>query len=221
MRNDQFFAILENIDERYIEEAENYRVSNTNNVLTRYIGLAAAAVLILVTAGFILILNIRSNDVGDIPGSEETVLGASIQTTDISNMTPTGAYDTQNKESVETWNITNPTGLPNGYYEQPMVMYNGIVYKYYATGVAKELPDGYVLVGTIKEFDWKNIPSDDFQATGTDLHIGQEVYANPDKPDEILVRYVDNDGWNGYGSFYTDDATKMDVNGYDIEMQNT
>lgn len=126
------------------------------------------------------------------------------------------------EESKATWIITNPTGLPNGYYEQPMVMYNGIVYKHYATGIAKDLPDGFVLVGTIKEFDWKSIPSDDFQATGTDLHIGQEVYANPDKPDELLVRYDDdNKDWNGYGSFYTEDAKKMDVNGYDIEMHST
>lgn len=108
------------------------------------------------------------------------------------------------EESKMTWTVTNPTGLPNGYYEQPMIMYNGVLYKYYATGIEENLPEGFELVGEIETFDWKAIPSEDFQATGTELVIGQKIYANPDKPDEIIVRYDEGEGWTGYGSFYSE-----------------
>lgn len=112
---------------------------------------------------------------------------------------------------------TIPTGLPNGYYEQPMIMYNGTLYRFYATGISESLPDGFEYAGTIQSYDGKNIPTEDFQATGTDLKIGQEIYSNPEKTDVIKVRYELGEGWTGYASFYTDGANKIDEHGFDIE----
>ena len=112
MRSVQLFAVLENIDERYIDEAENYKVHVKNSVLFRYIGLAAAVVLIFGTAGLIMFFNSRSNDVGDIPGLEETNpetaagAGTDVQATEFSNMTPTGANDTLDNQ------IERLTGVP-------------------------------------------------------------------------------------------------------------
>ncbi|MBR2549254.1 MAG: hypothetical protein IKE92_04440 [Clostridiales bacterium] len=112
MRNDQLFAVLENIDERYIDEAENYKTHKKNSVLIRYIGLAAAAVLIFGTAGLIMFFNSRSSAVGDIPWQEETNpetaagAGTDVQATDFSNVTPTGANDTLDNQ------IERLTGVP-------------------------------------------------------------------------------------------------------------
>lgn len=112
MRNDQLFAVLENIDERYIDEAENYKTHKKNSVLIRYIGLAAAAVLIFGTAGLIMFSNSRSSAVGDIPWQEETNpetaagAGTDVQATDFSNVTPTGANDTLDNQ------IERLTGVP-------------------------------------------------------------------------------------------------------------
>ena len=70
--------------------------------------------------------------------------------------------------------------------------------------VSEDLPEGFELVGTIEYYDPENIPTEDFQATGTDLSVGQEIYADPERPNEIFVRYDLGEGWTGYGSFYAD-----------------
>lgn len=110
MRNDQLFAVLENIDERYIDESENYKAQKKDNNFIRYIGLAAAAVLIMCTVGIVLFINGRSQAIIETEGIEETVQEtiAVVQTqaTEPSNLTPTEAYDDFDKQ------IERITGAP-------------------------------------------------------------------------------------------------------------
>lgn len=110
MRNDQLFSVLENIDERYIDESENYKAQKKDSDFIRYIGLAAAAVLIMGTVGIVLFLNGRSQAIIETEGIEETVQEtiAVVQTqaTEPSNLTPTEAYDDFDKR------IERITGAP-------------------------------------------------------------------------------------------------------------
>lgn len=110
MRNDQLFFVLENIDERYIDESENYKAQKKDSDFIRYIGLAAAVVLIMGTVGIVLFLNGRSQAIIETEGIEETVQEtiAVVQTqaTEPSNLTPTEAYDDFDKR------IERITGAP-------------------------------------------------------------------------------------------------------------
>lgn len=112
---------------------------------------------------------------------------------------------------------SSPTGLPNGQIEQPQVMYDGVLYKYYATGIYETLPAGYVLVGNIEVVDMEISPTENFHACGTDLEVGQEVYADSNNTKEIIIRYDQENGWSGFASFYTDAAEKISVEGFNIE----
>ena len=89
---------------------------------------------------------------------------------------------------------TTPTGYPSGELQQPQVMYDGLIYYYFATGFDEPLPDGYECVGEVAEVDNVNIPQNDFQGARVDLM--QEIYVLPGIHDTIYIKYAD-----GYARF--------------------
>ena len=69
---------------------------------------------------------------------------------------------------------TTPTGYPSGELQQPQIMYDGLLYYYFATGFDEPLPDGYECVGEVVEVDNVNIPQNDFH--GARVELMQEIY---------------------------------------------
>lgn len=87
-----------------------------------------------------------------------------------------------------------PTGYPSGELQQPQIMYDGLIYYYFATGFDEPLPDGYACVGEVAEVDNVNIPQNDFQ--GARVELKQEVYASEANSDTIYLKYK-----QGYAQF--------------------
>ncbi len=96
----------------------------------------------------------------------------------------------------DTEESTTPTGYPTEEIGQPQIRYNGTVYYYFATGFDKPLPKGYSLVGTVTDVDNTQAPEEDFH--GARVDVGQEIYASPDHPGTIYLKYA-----KGYGQFST------------------
>ena len=61
-----------------------------------------------------------------------------------------------------------PTGYPSGQVQRQQVMYNGVIYYYAANGFDSPLPDGYELVGDVKEVDNDKEPSVDLFSVASD-----------------------------------------------------
>lgn len=89
---------------------------------------------------------------------------------------------------------TTPTGYPTGSIQQPQIMYDGLLYFYFATGFDEPLPEGYEYVGNVEEVDNENAPQYDFQ--GSRVELRQEIYVLPGIHDTIYVKYE-----NGYARF--------------------
>ena len=95
---------------------------------------------------------------------------------------------------------TTPTGYPSGELQQPHIMYDGLLYYYFATGFDEPLPDGYECVGEVVEVDNVNIPQNDFH--GARVELMQEIYVLPGIHDTIYVKYDD-----GYARFSLKEQT--------------
>lgn len=87
-----------------------------------------------------------------------------------------------------------PTGFPDGEIQQPQIMYNGIIYFYYATGFNEPLPYGFEYVGSLSAIDNQNEPAEDF--CGARVELGQEVYASATNADTVYLKYD-----QGYAQF--------------------
>ena len=94
-------------------------------------------------------------------------------------------------EAVET---TTPTGYPSETIGQPQIMYNGMVYYYFATGFDKPLPEGYEYVGAVADVDHTMAPVQNFH--GARVEAGQEIYALGTNPDSVYLKYE-----SGYAEF--------------------
>ncbi len=93
-----------------------------------------------------------------------------------------------NKEAL------TPTGYPSDEIDQPQLMYEGRIFYYWATGFKEPLPESFVLAGTVEKVDNKNKPENDWE--GSRLEEGQEIYADPEQPGLLYVRYP-----NGFARF--------------------
>ena len=98
---------------------------------------------------------------------------------------------------------TTPTGYPSGELQQPQIMYDGLIYYYFATGFDEPLPDGYECVGEVAEVDNVNIPQNDFQ--GARVELMQEIYVLPGIHDTIYVKYD-----SGYARFSLKQQTALE-----------
>ena len=93
-----------------------------------------------------------------------------------------------NTTSESLQSIITPTGVSEGQYEQPTIYFNGNLYSYNFQGRQSSLANQYVSIGSIENVDMYNMPTEDFHATGVDLQIGQEVYAETtDNPSVVFV----------------------------------
>ena len=54
MRKEDFFRTLENIDDNYISEAENYKAPKISSKLMTYIGIAASLLMVAGVIGLAL-----------------------------------------------------------------------------------------------------------------------------------------------------------------------
>lgn len=95
--------------------------------------------------------------------------------------------------SPENNGETDPTGYPSGEVQRQQVMYNGVVYVYTASGFDNPLPDGYVLVGEVKEVDNRQEPVKDW--CGSRVDVGQKIYVS----DDASVIYLEYE--TGYAEF--------------------
>ena len=89
---------------------------------------------------------------------------------------------------------TTPTGYPSGEVQQPQILYDGLLYYYFATGFAEPLPAGYESIGNVEAVDNENTPTSDYH--GARVEPGQEIYVLPGIHDAIYVKYE-----NGYARF--------------------
>ncbi|MBR4404095.1 MAG: hypothetical protein IKT10_03185 [Clostridiales bacterium] len=71
MRKEDFFTSLENIDESFIEEAEQYKGSKLNNPVFMYIGMAAS---LLVVAGVALMFLLMNREDATVETNVETAI---------------------------------------------------------------------------------------------------------------------------------------------------
>ena len=101
--------------------------------------------------------------------------------------------DVINAEEENEITIT-PTGYPTGEVQQPQVVYDGLVYYYFATGFDEPLPSGYNCVGIVEVVDNDNPPKYDFH--GSRVEVGQEIYISLGVYGTIYVKYED-----GYARF--------------------
>lgn len=219
MKKEDLFELMGNIDEKYVVEAENYKKAKIDTRIFKYIGIAASVILV---AGILMIVIsvAKSSQSGHSSYStsatttspRDTESTGNNEAPDYQQTNETGATTTlPSREAEDTTTTTSdqssePTGVSSGMIEQPMIMYKGKIYKFSTSPLSKKLPEGFKFVGVIEKYDPENIPTEDFQATGTDLCVGQDIFANPKNPNEIYVRYDLGGDWTGYGSFYTTDV---------------
>lgn len=93
-----------------------------------------------------------------------------------------------------------PTGYPSGQVQRQQVMYNGVIYYYTANGFDSPLPDGFELVGEVKEVDNDQEPSVDW--CGSRVDVGQEIYASTNSS-SIYLKYE-----SGYAKFKSKDTSQ-------------
>lgn len=98
--------------------------------------------------------------------------------------------------SCQTTNSSavTPTGYASDEIDQPQIMYNNIIFYYWATGFDGELPDDYIYIGEVEEIDNKEQPSKNY--SGSRLEVSQKIYTNGEKPEIIYIKYE-----NGYARF--------------------
>ncbi len=89
---------------------------------------------------------------------------------------------------------TTPTGYPPDEIDQPQIMYNNMIFYYWATGFDEELPDEYEYIGEVKSIDNKKQPLKNYE--GSRLEVGPKIYANDENPEIIYIKYE-----NGYARF--------------------
>lgn len=94
-------------------------------------------------------------------------------------------------ESGET---VSPTGYPSDEAQRITVYYQGTRYWYMGDGFDQPLPDGFEKVGEIEEVD--NTVYRDEELCGTQVEVGQEVYANAKDTSRVFLKYPD-----GYAAF--------------------
>lgn len=87
-----------------------------------------------------------------------------------------------------------PTGYPIGSIQQPQIMYDGLLYFYFATGFNEDLPEGYELAGSVAGVKNDEEPTVNFY--GARVELGQKIYTAPTNTDIIFVQYE-----NGYARF--------------------
>lgn len=87
-----------------------------------------------------------------------------------------------------------PTGYSSGEVQRISVYYGGALYLYTANGFDGPLEDGFVKVGEVEKTDNNEYPKEEL--CGTHLDAGQEVYASPETPSKIYVKYD-----SGYAAF--------------------
>ena len=87
-----------------------------------------------------------------------------------------------------------PTGYPSGSIQQPQIIYDGLLYFYFATGFDEPLPEGYEFAGTIVGVNNDEEPTVDF--CGARVELGQKVYVDQSNTNIIYVQYE-----NGYARF--------------------
>ena len=102
---------------------------------------------------------------------------------------------------AESGTATAPTGYPSGEAQRQQVMYNGVIYSYTANGFDNPLPDGYGLVGEVKEVDNSQEPEADW--CGSRVDVGQKIYASDDSS-AIYLEYED-----GYAEFVDRNAPEI------------
>ena len=93
---------------------------------------------------------------------------------------------------------TTPTGYPSGQVQRQQVMYHSVIYYYTANGFDAPLPDGFELVGEVKEVDNDQAPSVDW--CGSLVEVGQKIYASSGSS-SIYLEYE-----RGYAEFKAKDA---------------
>lgn len=91
-------------------------------------------------------------------------------------------------------NSAAPTGHASNEIDQPQVMYDDVVFYYWATGFDEKLPDGYECVGAVEKVDNENSPSENF--SGSRVDVGQKIYASEKNSGVIYLDYE-----NGYARF--------------------
>ena len=87
-----------------------------------------------------------------------------------------------------------PTGYPTGSIQQPQIMYDGLLYFYFATGFDEDLPEGFELAGSVAGVNNDEEPKVDFW--GARVELGQKIYIDQTNTDIIFVQYE-----NGYARF--------------------
>lgn len=96
---------------------------------------------------------------------------------------------------------TASTGSPSEEAQQPQIMYDGLLYFYFATGFDEPLPDGYECIGNVEVVDNEDTPKYDFH--GAQVELGQEIYVLPGIHDTIYVKYE-----GGYARFSLREETE-------------
>jgi len=79
---------------------------------------------------------------------------------------------------------------------EQQLMYDGKIYAYDETEFSNTLPEGYELVGTVKETSDNKLPKEDYH--GCRVVVGQNVYASNSNSLDIYLEFE-----NGYAKFST------------------
>lgn len=203
MKKEELFDLLNDIDDGYIAEAEEYRKAKRAKIDTRiirYIGIAASVILVAGILG-ILLMNMGGRSTSPQSTSAATTADRSAEATE--------AYETTYaSESYETTECEPTTTLPTDgsgdQIEQPVVMYNGMLYKMSDDDIKDELPEGFEQVGMVIGYDPDHLPATDFYAAGPDIAEGQKIYAYTEDPNVIYVGYDIGEGKTGYRMFTAD-----------------
>ena len=98
--------------------------------------------------------------------------------------------DTERME--ETVTATENTGVSEGQYEQPTLYFNDYLYQYNYQGMQTTIANRYIIIGTIEGVDLSTLPTENFNASGVDLQVGQDIYAEDVEHPNII--YVDLGG---------------------------
>ncbi len=90
MRREDFFITLENIDDNYISEAENYKAPKISSKLMTYIGIAASLLMVAGVIGLALYMN-NNSAVIEMSDVETQLVPTNV------GIDPTGAVSTSNE----------------------------------------------------------------------------------------------------------------------------
>lgn len=204
MKKEELFDLLNDIDDGYIAEAEEYRKAKRAKIDTRiirYIGIAASVILVAGILG-ILLMNMGGRSTSPQSTSAATTADRYAEATEDYEQ-PTDASEAYETTEYEP-TTTLPTEGSGDRIEQPVVMYNGVLYKMSDDNIEYELPEGFEQVGEIIGYDADTVPSEDFYAAGPDLTEGQKIYGNPEDTNVIYVAYDLGEDRIGYRVFKAD-----------------